>query len=370
MNKRRLKSCISALLLSGIMWGVETQTAEASNGEEYIFIRVQASDDNGNLQYALDSDDASAFTSSNEFRIPAGTSHTIYVKDAAGNITSQTYTPENSHTAEEYGFNASDDKRQEINIDFEIGSGNDENTDYSDYEYLTDIPITSAEDGTGTVYDRLTTDGTNTAEKVFYTVTTEEGDVFYLIIDQGRGTDNVYLLDTVKRSDLLALTADGVGSGQEESEKEANLLNALYSTNDEPDQTDTVENTTKKKTGTSGNVVILMIMLAGGAAYYYFKVYRNKKDEMMDTIDAMDMEDFVPGDDEEEEEIEFETDDDEKQKILDNLLDAEDMELSGAIDPADYDDLPEEYEPQEDFVTDIDDSEFADVEEVESEDMI
>ncbi len=68
--------------------------AQASDGEEYITISVDAVDDNANLQYALDSDAPSAFTESNEFRVPAGTSHTIYVKDVAGNITSRRFEPD------------------------------------------------------------------------------------------------------------------------------------------------------------------------------------------------------------------------------------------------------------------------------------
>ena len=66
----------------------------ASDGQEYITISVDAVDENGNLKYALDTDDPSAFTDSNEFVVPAGTSHTIYVKDDAGNVSSQTYPAE------------------------------------------------------------------------------------------------------------------------------------------------------------------------------------------------------------------------------------------------------------------------------------
>ena len=51
--------------------------AEASDGEDYITIKVHASDENEGLKYAIDSNDPAAFSTQNEFTIPAGTSHTI-----------------------------------------------------------------------------------------------------------------------------------------------------------------------------------------------------------------------------------------------------------------------------------------------------
>lgn len=57
-------------------------------------------------------------------------------------------------------------------------------------------------EGTGTVLDRATdTDG----DKQFYTITTEAGNVFYLIIDGKRDNNNVYFLNGVTETDLMAL---------------------------------------------------------------------------------------------------------------------------------------------------------------------
>lgn len=47
--------------------------AYASDGQEYITISVEAEDNNGNLLYAIDTDDPGAFSPSNEFSVPAGT---------------------------------------------------------------------------------------------------------------------------------------------------------------------------------------------------------------------------------------------------------------------------------------------------------
>ena len=55
--------------------------------------------------------------------------------------------------------------------------------------------------GTGTVVNTATdTDG-----KEFYTITTPDKNVFYLVIDRQRDGDNVYFLDAVTEKDLLAL---------------------------------------------------------------------------------------------------------------------------------------------------------------------
>ena len=191
----------------------------ASDGDEYITISVQASDDNEGLTYALDSPDN--FGPSNTFTIPAGTSHTIYVKDAAGNVTSQVYEPPGNGTEKQnsqsgsgssgsqdydgYSYysdsdpsndvpasSSEDEDGQTINIDLEFGKSTDSG---KPYEIKQDTP---AEQGEGTVYSKTFLDGTDSSEQVYYSVTTEEGNVFHLLIDQGQEDNNVYLLKQVK----------------------------------------------------------------------------------------------------------------------------------------------------------------------------
>lgn len=305
--------------------------AHASEGEEWITISVDAVDDNGNLKYALDSDDPAAFSDSNEFKVVAGTSHTIYVKDVAGNITSQTYTPVQQEDVSTYP--AEDEQR--INIDLELGQNSEnQEEDFSDYEYLTDDPV---EPGTGTVAEKISTDGSDNAEKVFYTFTTKEGEVLYLVIDQGQSSDNVYLLDTVSASDLQVLADDSNYSVQENEED--NLLSALAQEQEE-DQLE--EETTESKSSAASAsrknaIIILLLMAIGGVAYYYFKIYKNKKDESMDALDAMDMDEFEP---EEEEEIDFDIDDAEKEKYLEALINEEDENTD---DESLFDMDPDEY---------------------------
>ena len=56
--------------------------------------------------------------------------------------------------------------------------------------------------GQGTVLDSASGEED---DKQFYTITTDAGNVFYLIVDGKRGTDNVYFLNGVTESDLMAL---------------------------------------------------------------------------------------------------------------------------------------------------------------------
>lgn len=294
--------------------------AYASDGEDYITISVDAVDDNTDLQYALDSDDPTSFSRSNEFTVPAGTSHTIYVKDAAGNVTSQRYEPQQSSD-----YKDDDEDTQQINIDLELGRKETEEDE-------------EGNPGTASVTSRTKTDGSADSEKVFYTFTTKEGEELYLVVDQGRGSDNVYLLDTVSLGDLRVL-ADGHESSSSgissNDEKEDNLLSILAAEESADNDLEEVEKS-KKKESSSGNplLVILIVVIVGGA-YYYLKIYRIKKDEKMDEMDAMDMDEFEVEEDDEEE-VDFSYDDEEKNAFLDSLLEGDSSEDLLNADPDEY----------------------------------
>lgn len=308
MKNERIQHLLAAVIgcmLAGFTVPVHVY---ASDGEDYITISVDAVDDNSNLKYALDSDAEEAFTDSNEFTVPAGTSHTIYVKDAAGNITSQKYEPEETMTdttASSYG----DDEEQQINIDLELGHKEKESEE--DYSLNED-----GNPGTASVLNRTKADGSVDAEKVFYTFTTREGEELYLVVDQGRGTDNVYLLDTVSLGDLRVL-ADGYETSSASNDKEEdNLLSTLAEENvdSEPEEAQTE----KPKSSFGSGLIMLLLAGIGGGIYYYLKIYRLKKDEAMDAMDAMDMDEFET--EEEEEEVDFDYDDAEKERYLDELI--------------------------------------------------
>lgn len=312
-----IKHLICWAVLTSLMLMTGLTVHASDSGEEYITITVDAEDDS-DMVYSIDSMDPDAFTDSNTFTIAAGSSHTIYVKDAAGNITSQEYAPQI------YGDDGREQDLTETSIDMEPQD--------KDQASVPDIGMDADQPdmgsgwsgtGTGTVNDKTRTDGSDAGEKVFYTVGTAEGDTFYMIIDQTQGSDNVYLLDTVTRADLAALAEDrDEGSDAAESSGETDLLAVLQDEADKAPVHGGAERA-KESSGVKPQVFVALAVMVGGGAYYYLKIYRAKKDQQMDIMDAMDMEDFLP--EEDGDEAGFEIADEERQQFLDDLINWDEM---------------------------------------------
>jgi len=130
-------------------------------------------------------------------------------------------------------------------------------------------PFTPA--GTGTVIDNATdADG-----KEFYTIMTPNENVFYLIIDRQRETENVYFLNAVTEQDLMALAEVTGDSG----------TSAIPDPTPAPEPTPEPEpepapEPEPEKGGNMGMmVVVVLVVLAGGGAAYYFKIYRPKQEQ-------------------------------------------------------------------------------------------
>lgn len=131
-------------------------------------------------------------------------------------------------------------------------------------------------DGTGTVLDNAT-DGDG---KEFFTVETADGNVFYLIVDRERTSDNVYLLDAVKESDLVSLATpddDGVSAIETPAPSEPT----------EPTEpTPTPELEPEKQGGNMGTIVFVVIAIAViGGVGYYVKILRPKQLAANDSYD-------------------------------------------------------------------------------------
>lgn len=120
-------------------------------------------------------------------------------------------------------------------------------------------------DGTGTVVDN----GTDEDGKEFYTITTADESVFYLVIDKQKTSENVYFLNTVTTDDLLPLAEQG-----KEPPKEV-------TPEPEPKPTEPVEEVPepepeKKDSPLLSMLLIGAVVLAGGGIGYYFKIYKPK----------------------------------------------------------------------------------------------
>ena len=172
-------------------------------------------------------------------------------------------------------------------------------------------------DGQGGVVDNAT----NEDGKEFFTIATKDENTFYLVIDKQRDSDNVYLLDTVKESDLLSLaekdkeSEDGV-SAIPDPEPECLCINkcapgevktdcpvCILSLKDctgkapaaDPDDDTGTKPDEPEKDSSSTIIMVVLAALAVGGVGYYLKIYKPKHD----LDDADDFDDLTGGDDEE-----------------------------------------------------------------------
>ena len=160
-------------------------------------------------------------------------------------------------------------------------------------------------DGTGTVTDNIIQQN----GKEFFTITTEDGNVFYLVIDRQRDSENVYLLNAVTEDDLAALAENG-GSGS--SQNAIPIPTTPEPTEPtEPTPTPEPEPESPAKSNTGSMIFIIIAALAAGGAGYYFKILKPKQDaaaQVDDDLFGEDMEYEDDPDDEEYEETEDESD--------------------------------------------------------------
>lgn len=168
-------------------------------------------------------------------------------------------------------------------------------------------------EGTGTVLDRATgADG----DKQFYTITTEDGNVFYLIVDGKRDSNNVYFLNGVTEADLMALAEkdDNVSISSVPPVEtcvctdkcEAGHVNtdcpvckndltkctgkAAAQPTEEPKEPE------PEKSGGAGTIIFLVIaVIAVAGVGYYVKIVRPKKQAAFDDDDGFEEEGYGEG---------------------------------------------------------------------------
>lgn len=126
-------------------------------------------------------------------------------------------------------------------------------------------------EGSGEVVDNAT-DGDG---KEFFTITTADESVFYLVIDRQRGTENVYFLNAVTLADLEALA---VSNGEELPGTVAPAPAPEPTPEPEPEPTPEPEPAPEpeQKPNAAPLLLGLAVLLIGGGAGWYFKIYRPK----------------------------------------------------------------------------------------------
>jgi len=164
--------------------------------------------------------------------------------------------------------------------------------------------------GTGTVVDSATDrDG-----KEFFTIVTEDGNIFFLIIDHRRSANNVYFLSTVTEEDLLSLAQQGgIPGGDsdiisavppiEQPEPETPILPEMPE-EPEPEQ---------PASGSNRLIPILVVVAGVGGAAYYFKIVKGKRDDADDELYDDEDEDDDSEDEGLEDDYDYEPDEDDSE---------------------------------------------------------
>ena len=143
-------------------------------------------------------------------------------------------------------------------------------TSVIDEEEEDHTPLTP--DGNMTLVDDIgSSDGHS---KQFMTVTTKNGNIFYIIVDRDdKGTNTVHFLNQVDERDLMDLISD---EDKEEIEEATNakVETSVQETTDDA-ATDVSEETTKKKTSSPNPILGICIVLGlAGVAFFYW--YSNR----------------------------------------------------------------------------------------------
>lgn len=140
-------------------------------------------------------------------------------------------------------------------------------------------------DGTGTVMDNATeADG-----KEFYTITTADDNVFYLIIDKQRTDGNVYFLNAVTEDDLMALAEKSDGTDGQSAVPTPEPEPTPQPT---PDLEPEAEPEPEKSNGMGTVIFIVLAIAAVGGVGYYVKIVRPKQQAAFEDDGFEDEDDY------------------------------------------------------------------------------
>ena len=144
--------------------------------------------------------------------------------------------------------------------------------------------------GTGTVIDNATgNDG-----KEFFTITTADGNVFYLIIDRQRGQDNVYFLNAVTEQDLISLAMENgrtvTGTGGTTTSMPPVSPPTDIVGEEKPAESPANNSDQPSDSNTTLYIIVLAAVVVVGGVAYYFKIVKGKRN-------APDDDDFYDDDD-------------------------------------------------------------------------
>lgn len=169
-------------------------------------------------------------------------------------------------------------------------------------------------EGQGTVVDNATEE----AGKEFFTITTADDNIFYLIVDKQRDSENVYFLNAVTEEDLLALAEPSEDGGESavpdpepvctcavqceagtvDTDCPVCVLSLEDCAGEAPDPAEETPAEPEPESGGAGlYVVIALVALATGVAGWYFKIYKPKHE----LDDAEDLDELTSEDEDTDE---------------------------------------------------------------------
>ena len=132
-------------------------------------------------------------------------------------------------------------------------------------------------DGTGSVMDNIIQQN----GKEFFTITTDEGNVFYIIVDRQSNSENVYLLNAVTEDDLLNLSESSSGASQ----SSIPIPTTPEPPKQEEPEPEPIPTPEPPKSNSGSMIFVVIAVLAAGGAGYYFKIFKPKQDAEMQTDD-------------------------------------------------------------------------------------
>ena len=167
-------------------------------------------------------------------------------------------------------------------------------------------PAPLTPDGNLTLVDDIAEE--EAEDKQFVTLVSKSGNYFYLVIDRAGDKENVYFLNLVDESDLLALI--------EETDTAPETPLVTPQPEPLPEPTPEPEPQEEKSNSAVGILLILLIVGIAGGGFFYFKVLKNKGNTKGNTLlEEYDFEDDEDYDDEYEYENEDEDEEDESEDI-------------------------------------------------------
>lgn len=138
---------------------------------------------------------------------------------------------------------------------------------------------------------QLMDDVTDNENLQFITVTARDGNEFYIIIDKGAQSENVYFLNTVDESDLAALVEDYTPEQSTQQQPEPSGMPDTEQAEPEQEQEKQPEPDTENSNNSFLFLIVLVLIGGAGLAVYYFKVFRPKKKlEQADDIEDFEFE--------------------------------------------------------------------------------